>query len=543
MALAPGNHRDVVFALVVAVWAVKQEMSNARQNMSKTSLLFSGPDRAFGHAVRVMAAANPFLPERIAAERAALGPEFEERGADWNTRPPASGTARNHELLLARCHEVLARARSRWPRDGRVAPDDASLYEAMTGFWLYQRFAPRFDALIRTAWEGGGGQRVDFYPAFRGEVEARLGVPGWAERFGAGDPAHLFASAFQIRRAFHGIFRSLVGGSAPMARLRAAIWQSIFSRDLGRYRRGLHARMADFATLVTGPSGTGKELVARAIALSRYVPYEPQRGGFAGDFAAGFFPLNLAALSPTLIESELFGHRRGAFTGALADRAGWMEVCPPSGAVFLDEIGEVGTDIQVKLLRVLQSRTFQPLGSTESRRFSGKIIAATNRDLADEIRAGRFREDFYYRLCSDLLATPSLREQLDAAPDDLRTLVSHIAGRLLDAEEAEAFTRETVGWIERHLGPRYPWPGNFRELEQCARNLLLRGEYRPAGPLQRAGTDDWNALIGSGSLTADALLRRYVRLVHAQAGSIEETARRLDLDRRTVKAKLLPRAE
>lgn len=485
-----------------------------------------------------MAAANPFLPERIAAERQALGPEFEERGADWNTRPPTGETTRNHEALLRRCHEVLGRARAAWPRDGRVEAGDAAIYEAMAGFLLFQRFAPRFDAIIRTAMDGQGGEKVDFYPAFRAEVETRLGLPGCAERFGAGDAAHLFASAFQIRRAFHSIFRSLVGGSAPMARLRAAIWQSIFSYDLGRYRRGLHARMADFATLVTGPSGTGKELVARAIALSRYIPFDPKRGGFAGDFSAGFFPLNLAALSPTLIESELFGHRRGAFTGALADRAGWMEVCPPSGAVFLDEIGEVGTDIQVKLLRVLQSRTFQPLGSTESRRFAGKIIAATNRDLPAEIRAGRFREDFYYRLCSDQLSTPSLREQLDAAPGELRTLVAHIVSRLLEPEEAETFTRETVHWIEDRLGARYPWPGNFRELEQCVRNLLLRGEYRPAGPLLRAGADDWNALIGAGALTADELLRRYTRLVHAQAGSIEETARRLDLDRRTVKAKL-----
>jgi transcriptional regulator with GAF, ATPase, and Fis domain len=296
--------------------------------------------------------------------------------------------------------------------------------------------------------------------------------------------------------------------------------------------------MGDFATLVTGPSGTGKELVARAIALSRYLPYEPKRGAFGGDFSAGFFPLNLAALSPTLIESELFGHRRGAFTGALADRAGWMEVCPPAGAVFLDEIGEVGTDIQVKLLRVLQSRTFQPLGGTETRRFAGKIIAATNRDLPAEIRAGRFREDFYYRLCSDQIATPSLRDQLDAAPGEIETLVEHIAGKLLDADEAQAFTRDTLAWIAKNLGARYAWPGNFRELEQCVRNLVLRGDYRPAGPLTRGDAEDWNTLIESCALTADELLRRYTRIVFAQSGTVEETARRLDLDRRTVKARL-----
>ncbi len=507
--------------------------------MTKTKPLFTTADRAFAYAVRKVNACNPFLPERIAAERSALGGDFEERGADWNTRPPAARPSPNHDALTRRCSEVMRRGRAAWPSDGGVSQDDATAYEAVVGYWLYQTYAARFDAFILAALEGRGGARVDFYPAFRADADAAFNLPGFVESFGSRqDAPHLFASAFQIRRAFHSIFRSLVGGSAPMARLRAAIWQSIFTHDLARYRRGLHARMADFATLITGPSGTGKELVARAIAMSRYVPYDAKRGGFAGEFSTGFYPLNLAALSPTLIESELFGHRRGAFTGALADRAGWMEVCPPSGAVFLDEIGEVGTDIQVKLLRVLQSRTFQPLGGTDSKRFVGKIIAATNRDLPAEIRSGRFREDFYYRLCSDQLTTPSLREQLDAAPSEMETLVEHIAGRMLEPEETESFTRDTLGWIERNLGRRYAWPGNFRELEQCVRNLILRGEYRPAGPLLREGPEDWNGLIRSGGLTAEELLRRYTRVVFAQAGSIEETARRLDLDRRTVKARL-----
>lgn len=503
-----------------------------------TAPLFNAADRHFAEATRRMNASNPFLPERIAAERAALGADFEEHEADWNTRPPTPASSPNNARLTERCAALAERVRAAWPKDGQVAREDVELYEAIVGFWLYQTYSGRFDAFILAALEGRGGERVEFYPAFRGDAEKLFALPGLGERIGPQLAPHLFASAFQIRRAFHNIFRSLVGGSAPMARLRAAIWQSMFTHDLVRYRRGLHARMGDFSTLITGPSGTGKELVARAIALSRYVPYDAKRAAFTHDFAAGFYPLNLAALSPTLIESELFGHRRGAFTGALADRAGWMEVCPPTGAVFLDEIGEVGTDIQVKLLRVLQARTFQPLGGTESRRFEGKIIAATNRDLPAEIRAGRFREDFYYRLCSDQLATPSLREQLDAAEDELPTLLRHIAGRLLGEDEAEGFTREALAWIEKNLGARYAWPGNFRELEQCVRNLVLRGEYRPAGPLARGGTEDWNEVIESGALTAEELMRRYTRIVFAQAGSIEETARRLDLDRRTVKARL-----
>ncbi|AHF92652.1 hisitidine kinase [Opitutaceae bacterium TAV5] len=534
----------------------------------KQPRLFSEEDRSFAEAVRRINATNPFLPERIARERDALGEGFVEEGATWNTLPPSETSHPNHVRLTERMGAVIERTRGAWPRDGRVAREEATAYGELAGLWLYHTYMQRFDRVIRaaeaahgkTAEPGGAATageagakpvRADFFPAFRTDVERLLALPGL--RLLEGQPVeHLFACAFQIRRAFHHIFRSLAGGSAPMARLRAAIWQSIFTHDLPRYRRTLYARIGDFATLVTGPSGTGKELVARAIALSRYLPYDVRRGGFTDDFSAAFFPLNLAALSPTLIESELFGHRRGAFTGALADRAGWMDVCSATGSVFLDEIGEVETGIQVKLLRVLQSRTFQRLGDTETRRFSGKIIAATNRDLSAKIRAGRFREDFYYRLCSDVVRTPSLREQLDASEAELPLLTGHVAQRLLGEEEGEKFGREAVAWIEKNLGRHYAWPGNFRELEQCMRNLLVRGEYRPAlqaggSPWPGAGQGreaggggeaDWNALLGPGKLTAEEVLRRYTRHVHAQAITVEETARRLDQDRRTVKARL-----
>jgi DNA-binding NtrC family response regulator len=461
-----------------------------------------------------------------------------EKGAEWNTRPPAPESHANVSEITLRCAALLARLRKTWPRDGKITVEDADLYEEVAGYWLYQEYAAHFDRVILSALEGHGQEgRVEFYPAFRADVERCLGLPGLAKLDQQTAP-HWFACAFQIRRAFHNIFRPLVGSSAPMAQLRGAIWQSICTHNLRRYRRVLFAQMGDYSTLITGPSGTGKELVARALALSRYLPYEPKRGGFPRDFAQGFFPLNLAALSPTLIESELFGHRRGAFTGALSDRVGWMEKCPPTGAVFLDEIGEVDTGIQVKLLRVLQSRSFQPLGSTDTLNFEGKIIAATNSDLPAEIRAKRFREDFYYRLCSDQITTPSLREQLDAAPSDLEAMVAHLATRFLGGEEGKAFEDEALAWIEKNLGDHYAWPGNFRELEQCIRSLILRGDYRPTGLLARGASDDWNAVIESGVLSAEDLLRRYTQSVFSRAGTIEETARRLNVDRRTVKARL-----
>jgi transcriptional regulator with GAF, ATPase, and Fis domain len=308
-----------------------------------------------------------------------------------------------------------------------------------------------------------------------------------------------------------------------------------------RYRRILYRRMGDFTTLVTGPSGTGKELVARAIALSRYIPFDAKQEQFVEDFSAAFFPLNLSALSPTLIESELFGHCRGAFTGAVTDRPGWLEVCPPLGTVFLDEIGELDAAIQVKLLRVLQTRTFQRLGETTTRRFEGKIIAATNRNLMEEMHAGRFREDFYYRLCSDLISAPTLRQQLADSPDDLSNLIQFMVQRVVGEEDAE-LAAEVEAWIHDRLGPAYLWPGNMRELEQCVRNVLIRGEYQPP-PLRKPELPDdpYRALVeqvASGALTADELLGRYCTIVYLQTGSYEQAARRLALDRRTVKAKV-----
>ena len=492
----------------------------------------SSEERAFAGAVSELALANPFLPERIAAEKKILGDAFVDAGPVWHARPVPLDINRNVQPIAERVGVVAGRLRERLAA-GRAPRADCALYEDLATYHLYTSVERDLYQLTVST---GPIERVEWFPRFARDVRHYLDSPALAAA--PPDPAPLLALFFQIRRAFHFTMQNILGASIPAARLRAAVWQTIFTHDMRRYRRGLWQRMHDVPTLIVGPTGTGKELVARAIGLSRHIPFQPAGQRFAEDFRESFFALNLSALPPTLIESELFGHRRGAFTGAVADRPGWLEVCPPLGTVFLDEIAEVDASIQVKLLRVLQARTFQRVGDTRERRFQGKIIAATNRDLAAEMGTGRFRHDLYYRLCADVIQTPSLASMLRDAPGELPQLLRFLAGRIAGEGEAEALAAAVERWIHEHLGKEYPWPGNVRELEQCIRNVMVRGSYHPPRPEPVTPRAGLAGAFLAGSLTADGVLRGYCTLVYAQTGSYLETARRLALDRRTVTDKI-----
>lgn len=495
-------------------------------------------EKTFLRAVSKLAYCNPFLPERIEYEREALGPDFQETELVWSLRVDAPDTPRaNTANIVERIAGLGEKLREKLTKGRAATEQDLQLYEDAMLFLLFHRYDDQFNACIRTTHQQTTRQRFPFYKEFLRDWEYYFRVPGFTLPTTQETP-HLFACFFQVLRAFSHIFRYIIGTSLMTARLRAAVWQSIFTHDMRRYRRTLYNRMGDFTTLITGPSGTGKELVARAIGLSRYVPFDPNTLTFTEEFTGSFYALNLSALPPTLIESELFGHRRGAFTGALHDHRGWLEVCPPLGAVFLDEIGDLDVSIQLKLLRVIQTRTFQPLGDTQERQFHGKLIAATNRDLYAAMRQGKFREDFYYRLCSDVIVTPSLHDQLRESPEVLHELLLFIAQREVGVEEAEVLAEEVEGWIVKHLGFEYSWPGNVRELEQCVRNILIRQEYRPRQSQPLSAQEALVHVISSGSLTAEELLRHYCTLVYAQTNNYEETARRLHLDRRTVKNKV-----
>lgn len=489
--------------------------------------MFTPRERAFLEPVASLGYCNPFLPERPALEKAALGREFSVEERIWSRSvTDLAATRANVARIHARLQSALGRVRERLTATSDLNSEDAVLYEECVHQLLYQRYYPDFISTTRKA---------PFFRKFLEDWKFYFELPG--KRFEtATQPDHLFACFWQLQRAFHLIFDDIIGSSLVAARLRANVWQSVFTHDMRRYRRALYLRMGDFPTLITGPSGSGKELVARALAGSRYVPFDPARLEFR-DSPEQFFPINLAVLSPTLIESELFGHRRGAFTGAIADRKGWLQACPPLGSVFLDELGELDLSIQVKLLRVIETRRFSAVGDTALCQFQGKLLAATNRDLSMEIEAGRFRADLYYRLCADQVRTPSLEEQIRESPEVLREILTFMVRRIAGEDYDRALV-EVERWVMENLGVEYPWPGNYREVEQCVRNLIIRGSYQPLHARNISADGSLTDLLFHGTWTAEQLLDTYAAAIYRRTGSYEATARHLHLDRRTVKAKV-----
>ena len=204
--------------------------------------------------------------------------------------------------------------------------------------------------------------------------------------------------------------------------------------------------------LVLGESGTGKELVAKAI---------HRLSGRKGKLV----PVNCGAIPEDILESELFGHEKGAFTGAVASRIGRFQMAE-AGTIFLDEIGEMSPKLQVKLLRVLQERIVEPVGSTRSVEVNVRVIAATNKDLREEVKAGRFREDLFYRLQVVPVQLPSLRER----GDDVAVLARHFINRTCISMGRSAIALSAEVDARLHA---YSWPGNVRELENLMERMAV----------------------------------------------------------------------
>ena len=279
---------------------------------------------------------------------------------------------------------------------------------------------------------------------------------------------------------------------------------------------------SDAPVLIQGENGTGKELVARAIHV------RSERRG------RPFIVTNCSAFNDNLLDSELFGHKRGAFTGAIVDKPGLFEVAD-TGTFFLDEIGDMSPSLQVKVLRVLQEGTFNRVGDTETRKVDVRIIAATNRDLAAMVAAGRFREDLYYRIHVLSVVLPALRDRRDDVP----VLIDHFLAR---------HRRQRPKRLAPECAARmliYPWPGNVRELEnEIERLVVLAGDSPTIGPeLLSPRIRQWEPsaeparAIDPGSLPAagDALERRMIgAAMRRHGGNKTRAAEELKVSRRNL---------
>lgn len=276
--------------------------------------------------------------------------------------------------------------------------------------------------------------------------------------------------------------------------------------------------------LITGESGTGKELVARA--LHRNSPRS----------AGGFVAVNCGAITETLLESELFGHVKGSFTGATADKRGLFEEAN-QGTIFLDEIGETSLALQVKLLRVLQESEIRRVGNARAVRVDVRVLAATNRDLERDVKEGRFREDLFYRLSVVTLRVPPLRERAD----DLALLAAHALRQAREAgARAATISEEALATLSQ-----YGWPGNVRELENTiahaalyARGKVITPEDLPAKIRNRIRGDEPESKTQSmfkDLPSLDELERRYlIHVLQSVGGSRTRAAEVLKIDRRTL---------
>lgn len=283
---------------------------------------------------------------------------------------------------------------------------------------------------------------------------------------------------------------------------------------------------SEATVLILGESGTGKELIANAIHQN-----SPRR-------SHPLIRVNCAALPETLLESELFGHERGAFTGAVSRRQGRFQLAD-KGSIFLDEIAEMSPVIQAKILRVLQEREFQPIGSTETVKVDTRIITATNKDLQEEVGANRFREDLYYRINVVNLTVPPLRDRRDDIPLLLDFFLKHYAEK--NNRHLKGFTPKATDLLMR-----YDWPGNIRELENVVERgvIMVRGDFITPdefpGVLRRIDPEyeEASTETPAGKSLKEMEKAMILRTLQETGGNRTRTAEILGISRRSLQMKL-----
>lgn len=474
--------------------------------------MMDGAEREFFSKIKEAAFANPFGTERESVDLEISG---------------LGKTSTNEEILGKLMSDVHTRIAKYKGKTTGLNRDDRSLLNYGVLFYIFHLFSDSYDQHISDQIKNGE-QPIEV--KFSKDLLQLLNEYG----FSAKEGLRYFSFFFQLRRGFFFI-STIIGKSPSVKLLRQALWNNIFTYDVSLYEDFLWNRMEDFSTIILGATGTGKGMAAAAIGRSGHIPFNEKTSCFSDSFARTFLSINLSQFSEHLIESELFGHTKGSFTGATGNHRGVFSLCSPYGAIFLDEIGEVSITLQIKLLQVIQERVFSPVGSHSVERFQGRVIAATNQPLQKLRREGKFRDDFYYRLCSDTIEVPSLKQRLDEYPGELKEILTAMLKRIV-GYGSKSLTREIGKQIQKSVPSGYRWPGNIRELEQCVRQMLLKRSYTwELSVASEERLTEFQQKLLDGQFTAVELLSSYCSQLYHHHGTYEKVAKITQLDRRTVK--------
>jgi transcriptional regulator with AAA-type ATPase domain len=480
-------------------------------------------------------ALNFFDPTWEAALEAACGTSY-RRGA----------RAQNLESLAKRLVTHVIVVAARLAEGARATPAERAIYEGAAVHLMWDEFAPKIQGLIdRDALD------VPFFDDFVKRHGLLFSHP-WLR---TPEPGHLFALMYQVHRAWYFPATKIRGGSPSALATRAAVFRASLGSDIGAYADGLYRHMHEIPVLITGETGTGKEEAAQCVGWSRYIPFDRIKNRLVAHYRADHHARNLCEVPREMIDSALFGYKRGAFTGALSDAKGYFALPGPHGSLFLDEVGEMPEHVQVKLLRPLQSRDFVPLGETSPQELQGRLLFATNRNLEEMCAQGEFHADLLERMNGVHIHMPPLRQMLAEAPGELRRYARmFVAAKIDDPARVEAWTERVVKGIAK-TRPGDAWYRNVRELKNYTeRYILTDGRMpppaaRPAAAANEPAPETTATPVSTcqpssgnlgpnakaGNVPADEVMRSLVTHIYFLTGlNKSETARRTGLNWRTV---------
>lgn len=501
----------------------------------RESPILSPAQTEFFNDVKTFFFSNPFGDTSFETLKKLLGPEFNP----ISDQRRIEDLTENRERLCDKIERHLGDIDKLVHGANKpLRPDDYRLYEPAVFCIQFHRNREAFQGLIGKS-KKALKKRGPFHSDIWGDsLEDQLN-PGGIKHQPSFKTEHLIALFYQLHRAESFIISNIPGRTASAGALRTRIWQSIFTRNLERYFIAIHATTRSAPTLITGPTGSRKDRIAETIALSQYIPFDASSSRFEARYNSAYTKIDLAAIHGDLFDHTVFGYRRNSASTARSA----LDFASRWGSLFLDHLHQAPLSIQARLTHLIHSGHFHFLDGGEAQPFSGKLIAASKDGIKQTVIDGSFSEDLFLAISADRIGSLPLLQAISENTDELAFYVEIIAGELTeDVATRQQISDESIRWIRRHVSPAYMWPGNYRELEQCVRNIMIHGDFTLNTTLEHTGqsaaTDPFPPFVHSmlsGQLPYDELLHHYFKIVVEREGGYAQAARAIGVDQRTVK--------